>query len=485
MTTSIVYEPSPTCERFMQSDAFIRIIMGPFGSGKSTACIMELWRRAMEQPPDPNGVRRSQWAIVRTTARQLLDTTMVSWLKWFPDGVAGTMHKTNKTFSTEYALGDGTTVKADYMFRALDDAADVKNLASLELNGAYFNELKETHKDIFDTMKGRVGRFVPQGVDPELTPVLKLIIADTNPPIESEHDWTYMLMEHSANDAEYEGKIAVFKQPSGLSAEAENLKYLPKNYYEDMCIGASPDLIRMNVHGLYGEAMGGKAVYGKSFSKNLHVAKEPLKAVRYRPADQSPPIIVGMDFGLTPAAALFQLQDDGRVFLLDELVSERSGLRQFLRNQLKPLLASRYPGLPVLIVGDPAGRAASGNDESTSYDILAERGFEAMPASTNSPVARIGAVEDKLCHLIDGQPALQISPHCTNVIRGMAFGYRYKDDNALGDAYHASPIKNMHSHVQDAVQYGCLHIDEAGRPVDTEDDDNMADQQQRNAVTGY
>lgn len=55
----------PTVQRFMDSDAFMRGLMGPFGSGKSSACAIEIVRRALEVPRGPDGVRRSRWAVVR------------------------------------------------------------------------------------------------------------------------------------------------------------------------------------------------------------------------------------------------------------------------------------------------------------------------------------------------------------------------------------------------------------------------------------
>jgi len=39
---SYSYASVPTIKRFSQSRAFIRGLMGPFGSGKSSVCVMEL-----------------------------------------------------------------------------------------------------------------------------------------------------------------------------------------------------------------------------------------------------------------------------------------------------------------------------------------------------------------------------------------------------------------------------------------------------------
>ena len=59
------YGPVPTICDFAASNAFIRALVGPFGSGKSSGSIVEIVRRAQAQRPGPDGVRRSRWAVVR------------------------------------------------------------------------------------------------------------------------------------------------------------------------------------------------------------------------------------------------------------------------------------------------------------------------------------------------------------------------------------------------------------------------------------
>lgn len=59
------YEATPTLWKFHNSKAFVRSVRGPVGSGKSTACCWEIWRRAAEQKPAADGIRYSAWAVVR------------------------------------------------------------------------------------------------------------------------------------------------------------------------------------------------------------------------------------------------------------------------------------------------------------------------------------------------------------------------------------------------------------------------------------
>jgi hypothetical protein len=60
--TSINYTPPPTLAKFMRSQSFGRIAAGPVGSGKTTACILELFRRACEQIPAEDGLRYTRFA---------------------------------------------------------------------------------------------------------------------------------------------------------------------------------------------------------------------------------------------------------------------------------------------------------------------------------------------------------------------------------------------------------------------------------------
>ena len=65
MAIEIDYTPTPVVKEFMGSDAKMRVLMGPVGSGKSVGCSFEVVRRASEQEPDERGIRKSRFAIVR------------------------------------------------------------------------------------------------------------------------------------------------------------------------------------------------------------------------------------------------------------------------------------------------------------------------------------------------------------------------------------------------------------------------------------
>jgi len=426
----------------MHSNRRMRVLMGPVGSGKSVTCSFEVVRRATMQKPDAQGRRRSRAAIVRETARQLQDTTIKTFLDWFPPGQCGEYMRTTKTYF--FKVGD---VECEIMFRALDDADDVANLNSLELTFAWFNECRDIHPDIVDAMSKRIGRF-PSAKDGG--PTWFGMWGDTNPP--TMDTWWYYQMEKlspvdgvSLNENGWD----VFKQPSGRSPYAENLENLPDGYYDTQ--GRSDEYVRVYIDGEYGLSLAGTPVY-KYFKPDYHMAKAPLRAI----TNGVRPIVVGMDLGLTPAAAIGQQDPRGRALILAEAVSFDMGIQRFVRTVLKPLLFERFPGAPVLIVTDPAGVQRAQTDERSAVDIIKAEGFRVISARTNSISARVNAVDDFLMRQVDGDPAFLLDPSCTQLKAAMMGGYRYKN---RGDG---GIDKNKHSHIAEALQYLMLHIGNAG-----------------------
>ena len=433
----IDYTPSKVCKDFMMSDAKMRTLMGPVGSGKSVASTFEVIRRATMQEPNQQGIRKSRAAIVRETARQLQDTTIKTFHDWFPPGVCGTYMRTTKTYF--FKVGD---VECEIMFRALDDSDDVANLNSLELTFAWFNECRDINPDIVDAMSKRIGRY-PSAKDGG--PSWFGMWGDTNPP--TMDTWWYYQMEHldpldgvSLNNNGWD----VFKQPSGRSPFAENVENLPEGYYDTQ--GRSDEYIRVYIDGEYGLSTAGQPVY-KYFSPDYHMAQQTLQPV----INGVRPIVIGMDLGLTPAAVIGQQDPRGRVLILDEAVSFDMGIQRFIRTVLKPMIIEKYSGCPVIIITDPAGIQRAQTDERSAVDIIKAEGLKVMSAKTNNVSASLSAVDDLLMRQVDGDSAFLVDPRCTRLKAAMMGGYRFHKKNGSID-------KNKHSHVAEALQYLMLHI---------------------------
>jgi hypothetical protein len=267
----------------------------------------------------------------------------------------------------------------------------------------------------------------------------------TNPP---EYDsWWQRWLDSPPKNA------TVVFQPSGMSPEADWAHLLPTDYYADLAEGKADDWVDVYIHGKYGRSLAGKPVF-PSFKADFHVAKGPLHHIR----SNLKPLMIGLDFGLSPAAAIGQLDMMGRLLILEALTSEGMGITRFIQEKLKPVLVERFPGHPVIIIGDPAGAQRAQTDERSCFDILKNQGFKVIPARTNATQARISAVERFLSRQVDGGPGFLVDPvHAKAIVNALRGGYRYKikKSGEMEDA----PEKNHHSHIGDACQYLCLHAD--------------------------
>jgi len=445
---SISYIPAgPTVERFHASNAFVRGLMGPVGSSKSTACCIEILSRAQEQKAFL-GVRRTRWAIIRNTYPELKSTTIKTWQEW----AAGCVMKWDApiTGTISGKLKDGTQMEMEVFFFPVDRPEEIGKLKSLELTGAWINEAGELPKAVFDMVTQRVGRFPParQG-----GPTWTGVLLDTNPP-DDDH-WYFRLAERE-KPKEWE----FFRQPGGLverdgayapNPNAENVKNLPggHEYYLRQVPGKAREWIKVFLLGNYGTIADGRPVYPE-WADDIHC--RPVVA------DPGLPLLLGFDYGLTPACAICQVSPRGQLLVVDELFAKDMGIRQFARDVVRPHLAMNYPGMSFQAVGDPAGMAKSQNDEKSCFMELAEEGIACSPASTNAFVGRREAVAKYLTRMTDGKPCLMVDPKCDMLRRGFNGRYQYRRLQVVGqERFKDVPDKNDYSHLQDALQYAALY----------------------------
>ena len=438
--SAINYTPTPTGQAFIQSLKKYTFVVGPVGSAKTTASLFKVLYHAKRQRPSPrDGVRRSRFAIIRSTNRQLFDTTLKSFFQWFPAGAAGEWQATQKTFIFRF-----DDVYCEVLFRPLDSPSDVSNVLSLELTGAMFDEFVEIPREIVDAVESRTGRY-PAAMDGGCS--WKGVWGASNSSTQDcwWYDWLYEEWpEEEGGAAAQDEVLNFFEQPSGFSPAAENLENLPpyiagdNTYYVELAKGKTPDWIKQFIEVQWGYSQRGKPVY-KAFNRDLHVAKQSLQ---YNP---HLPVIMGFDAGLTPAAVFAQQDGFGRVLVLAELVSDNMGAQRFCREKVKPLLNRMFPNCRLTVVADPATKQRAQTDEKTVASVLEkELGVKVKPASSNTLSARLGAVDEFLTRLTEAGPALLIDPTCKNAITGFVAGYRYAL-NSKGVAADA-PEKNHYSH---------------------------------------
>lgn len=402
---------------------------------------MELFRRACMVPKQADGIRRSKGVIVRNTLQQLKTTNLV------------TIQQLLRPLMT-YKVSDQTIqlrfndVESDWLLLPLDTPENVQRLLSLELTFAWVSEFREIDPEIVQSVLSRCGRYPSRAM---------LGAAD--------HDYWYgLIMESNSftEDSMWFDQLelnrpdnwAYFIQPGAFDPGAENRENLPPRYYEDLMESNTEDWVDQYIHNKIGPSLSGQAVFRQSFKHAFHVAKSPLIPV------PGYPIIIGMDTGRNPAAALGQIDTRGRLPVFDAVWAENMGIEQFLRRHVRPLLShAKYASTPSFVVLDPACLQRSQVGEESVLDAVKRAGFIAIPARTNALDPRLRAVEKRLLEQYDGGPAMIFDPEgCKDLILALGSRYRYKvkKDKTLEEA----PEK-LHpwSDLADALQYLCLGTD--------------------------
>lgn len=448
---NISFTPPQTVADFMVSESFFRLIAGPVGSAKTTGCIFELLRRGLEQAPAPDGFRYTRFAIVRQTLQQLKQTILKDVLQWLPS-----LAHWKVSDSTIYV--EVNDMRSEWLLIPLENVEDQQRLLSSQLTAAWMSECIEMDPDLVPALSARCGRY-PNAVMGGCT--WSGIIADTNFPEEGSK-WHGLMEDKRPPDWQ------IFKQPGGLSAEAENLEWLNQTeetlklaeddprrkaqgrlYYERAARNPSPAWVKRYVHAQYGTDPSGTAVFALTFKREWHVADE------LRPVDGSM-LIVGQDFGRDPCSVITQLDSRGRFLILEEVPADDIGLEKHLKENLRPVLMQmRYAGKPVVVIGDPAGVSKDSLYEINSFDVLKALGFAAYPAPTNDLDPRIRAVEYWLMQARGAEPAMLFDRwRCPDLILAMNGAYRFAKDRT-GEAK-PKPMKNNASHLSDALQYAAL-----------------------------
>ncbi|MEJ2655590.1 MAG: hypothetical protein P8012_00130 [Desulfobacterales bacterium] len=465
------YKAHKTLSRFHHSKAFHRAIRGPRGSGKSTGCCVELGIKGQQQAPY-HDLRQTRFAIVRDTYRELEDTTIKTWCRWYPEEFTGPINRGTMSHTIRQKLPDGTMWEMEALFRALDRPGDIKKTLSLELTGAYINEAKNTPFGIISGLDDAIGRFPPKDLSVGFNgPTWAGMILDTNSP-DDDH-WWYKLDEQFRNGELDPKAWQFFDQPGGLierggkffaNPKAENLENLPDDFYLMRMVGKSKDHIRVYYCNQYGFVIDGMPVH-PDYVDATHCPGEEINPAKGRA------VIVGIDFGLTPAATFGQQLVNGRWVVFDELVTERMGADNFGR-ELKLKIQSEYPDFKFKFYGDPAGGDDSQTDERTCFQVLATHGINAEPAvvkskARNDTEIRRGALRAPLTRMIDGKPGILISPKCKVLRKALSGGFCFKKKQIVGsEQYHATPDKNKYSHVAEACEYMCIGGGEGERLIE-------------------
>lgn len=405
------------------------------------------------QAPGITGVRKTKFLVVRNTAAMLETTVMETFKKWINTDLYPITGRLPRC-TIKAPLGDGTTIESIFLFMALDSEVSLSYLPSLEITGAWISEATEISRvEIFEEIQARIGRYM----------------ADDQP-----FSWKGMVMEYNAPpkrswlyekfEVERPPGWKLFKQPGALIATpdpkdptryqfkpnplAENVKGVGGyQYWFDMVKGneRNKPYIDQKILGLYADRKARNPVY-PSFFRHFHVRDTLVR-------DPSRLLVLGMDFGLSPAIAIGQY--DGGIRILKEIVPEDVSLEALIRDYLLPVLRTEFAMFQFIVVCDPTGANRSSLDKRDSISVVRSFGIPIIPAYSNAIKTRIDTVVDYLGR-IDG---LLVDSRCETTIDAFSGGYRYPEKSQG----HSNPIKNHpFSDIMDSIQYIALYYKYGG-----------------------
>lgn len=458
--------PGPVSDRFMASTASVQIINGPIGSGKTTTNFMKHIELARRQMPsrtrtidigDGNRpVRKYKLCVVRDTYRQLHKTTLPSWHKRFPADLGewhGAMDAPCR-HRLHFLLPDGTVADFIAEFAAIGETAVEDFMRGFEPTSFLLNELDLLSKDVLTFARGRAGRYPDMS---EGGPSWYGVTADCNAP--EFESWLYQdIFQKSPADLAAED-TALFMQPGGLDIGAENHDNLPPRYYATQMHGQPEWYIQRMIHNRPGYSRAGKPIFPE-FKDAFHVAPRDLEPI------PGLPLVIGIDPRTNPSAVFMQrLLGSGRR-VVDEIQGEiNMGPKRFagLVNQKLHDVFPYIKPESIKAIVDPTSQygADKEGDEKPWLEIFEhETGIRLTPAHTNKTGARREALRKTLTEVIEGSPAMLISPRARILRTALNTGYRFRK-LAVGGAerFGEEAEKNNFADMAEACEYACLGDD--------------------------
>lgn len=441
-TINLLRSAGPISDRYILSTAPVSLIIGPGGSGKTTASAKKSLVETQRMRPGADGLRRYVLGIWRQKYVNVWKATIPSWWKVFPRDLPKSKWTGASPREAEHVIKFEDRWGAMEMtarFRAFGESADPDDVLGNEFTDCYLNEMPTLSEELFGALSDRVGRDPPK----EVSGRVGRFFGDGNAPDVLNYCYTHFF------ETPKEG-YELFLQPSGLADDAENIQAVGREYYENTVktFAHQPWRIRRMVHALPGFTRASDPVYPK-FDDVRNVSRAPLEVFKQIP------VLVGVDGGLTPAACYMQERSNGQLRILAEVALQRGGMKE-LSVEMLALEAAQFGGCDFHTVCDPAMGAGEDTDQSSDRARLAKYlSRKVKLARSQDPGARIEAVACKFDLTLEGgAPGLILDSRCKAMRRGFNQTFHFR--NVGGSDDRGSIAKTFDGHVHEAGQYAAL-----------------------------
>jgi PBSX family phage terminase large subunit len=374
---------------FLTSDAYATLFVAGVGSGKSFIGSHWAKEKTLSQP-------WSKGFIGANTYNQLRNATLATFFN-----VLDEHHIKFKYNQQRNIITIGYTQVYAY---SLDN---YKNIRGIEIGWAWLDETRDTKREAFDVILGRMR-------DRRTN---KRQIKLTSSPCG--FNWLYDYFVGPSKNPKY-------RCVQGSSHENP---FLPEGYVESLKESYDSKMYQQEVLGEFVSTGTGQVYY--AFDRSKHVAP-----VTFNPNHR---IQVGMDFNVNPMTAVVFQAYDNRLYVLDEVYLMTSDTHQMGLN----LIASHGQNLRVIPDSTGNSRKTSAKGQ-TDHSILKDLGLEVIYNHNPARFDRYVCVNN-LCE----KSRLVIDPKCKNLIKDLE-KLSYKTGTTEPDV---SSDKSL-GHISDALGYG-------------------------------
>lgn len=454
-------------EKAIITGAIAQFIKGPVGSGKTNATIFKILRTIAMLPANKHGVIQAKLGTVRADYRTLYATTLPTWWRWFPKDYPGSewIGGADRPGShlVRFITPRGRKIELHAEFKALGKDRIEDIMRGWEGTIGWLNEADLMTREAIEFMLQRIPRWPPKRELEFDASLPTLVVGDLNPPGDPDN-WVEQdfVTGQPARDDGSPAQVGpkqgykIFEQPSGLSADAENVQNLPDGYYERLAQTMEPWNVQRFVHGKTGYDRSGMPVFPE-FDARLNLSRGRLKPI------PAVPIWLGLDGALHPAGVIVQRAPNLQVRVLEEFYFGRCGPTRF-GEMLAAALNDRYRECPVARgFYDPSsdyGADKEGGEQSWIDIVSKALGVALIAAPSNEVPLRVEAVRNMI--------VLPIAPEvrglvvdaaaCPMLVKGFMSHYRYKlnPDGRVQNPQAPRPEKNEFANPQDALQYVIL-----------------------------
>lgn len=141
------YVPNKTQEIFHKTTARVKNICGGAGSGKTAACVNELYSIAVNMPLSFHNERLSKFLVINARQRTLLRQEILKWFKGFSYIVQG-----------RFLILENENIKVEFVFLDMRVDEDYRGFHCLECTAILICDAEGLDEHFLNSAIGRSGR---------------------------------------------------------------------------------------------------------------------------------------------------------------------------------------------------------------------------------------------------------------------------------------------------------------------------------------